>query len=286
MELADLKTLIAVIEAGGITHAAKELHRVPSSITARILQLEESLGVQLFLREKKRLLPTQKGRSLYEDARRIVELADKAEQDVKNTEPGGTFRIGSQETAAAVRLPAILARLHELYPRMQLKLTIGTSRGLCEKIIENSLDAAFVIDTPADGRLERAVAFEEELVLVTPAGHHPVREPVHIECNTALVFQDGCSYRNRLLSWFWSHGREPARVVEFASSHAILGGVIAGMGVGMIPASVLDNYQSRDGLAVHPLPPPFGKSLTELVWRKGMVSANLSSLRESLGNAG
>lgn len=74
MEFANLKALISLVENGTITLAATDLNRVPSAITTRIQQLEDDLGVQLFLREKKRLLVTSKGLSLYEYACRIVAL--------------------------------------------------------------------------------------------------------------------------------------------------------------------------------------------------------------------
>jgi Transcriptional regulator len=74
---------MAVMEEGSISHAAKTLHRVPSGVTARILQMEADLGVQLFLREKKRLLPTAKGQTLYDYARRVLALLDEAENSVR-----------------------------------------------------------------------------------------------------------------------------------------------------------------------------------------------------------
>ena len=55
MELSDLKIFQAVVEEGGITRAADKLLRVQSSVTTRIKQLEQNLGVELFLREGKKL---------------------------------------------------------------------------------------------------------------------------------------------------------------------------------------------------------------------------------------
>ena len=74
---------MAVMEEGSISRAAKILHRVPSGITARILQIEEDLDVPLFLREKRRLLPTAKGQTLYGYARRVLALLDEAENSVR-----------------------------------------------------------------------------------------------------------------------------------------------------------------------------------------------------------
>lgn len=65
MEMSDLRTFLAVMDSGSISHAAKALHRVPSGITARIMQMEEELGVQLFLREKAAAAHRQRADALH-----------------------------------------------------------------------------------------------------------------------------------------------------------------------------------------------------------------------------
>lgn len=278
MEVSDLRTFMAVMDSGSISHAAKVLHRVPSGITARIMQMEEELGVQLFLREKKRLLPTARGHTLYTYARKICSLMDEAELCIKGMEPGGRLRIGALESAAAARLPEILARLHAEYPSVELELVIGTSSSLYVDVLENRLDAVFVVDAPHDDRLERVAAFEERLVLIATSGHAPIHTPDDIGRKAVLAFQGGCAYRNRLVNWFRAYGWEPQHIVELASYHAIVGGVIAGMGVGVVPASVLELCRTNGMLSVHTLEHPVCNAVTELVWRKGMASANVAAV--------
>jgi DNA-binding transcriptional LysR family regulator len=282
MELADLKTLLSVVEHGSITRAAKALNRVPSGITTRILHLEEDLGVKLFLREKKRLFVTPEGKGLYEYARRIVDLASEAERYVKNAAPGGKFRIGAMESTAAARLPGPLAKLHARYPLLELELTTGTSRFLREQLLDNRLDAAFVADIGFDDRLAHVSAFEEELVLIAHEAHEPIHEPGDISDKTMLAFKDGCSYRSRMLRWFSAYNLVPGRIAELASYHAIMGGTAAGMGIGLIPMSVLELFSNRFMLSIHPLAHPLGRVPTALAWRKGMPSANISALQECL----
>ena len=64
MDLADLRIFNTVVRAGGITRAAEKLHRVQSNVTTRIRQLEQDLGVPLFIREGKRLHLTPAGHLL------------------------------------------------------------------------------------------------------------------------------------------------------------------------------------------------------------------------------
>ncbi|MDD2994436.1 MAG: LysR family transcriptional regulator [Pygmaiobacter sp.] len=286
MEVSDLRTFIAVMETGGISLAAKSLHRVPSGVTARIMQMEEDLGIKLFLREKKRLLPTARGQTLYAYARRITALMDEAELCVKGMEPGGRFRIGALESAAAARLPEILAHLHAEYPAIELELAIGTSCSLYEDILENRLDAVFIVDAPADERLERVEAFNERLVLIATSGHAPIHTPDDIGRKAVLAFQGGCAYRKRLVNWFRAYGWEPQHIVELASYHAIVGGVIAGMGVGVVPASVLELCRTNGMLSVHALEHPLCSAVTELVWRRGMASANVAAICRCLSICG
>ncbi|GKW14742.1 LysR family transcriptional regulator [Pectobacterium carotovorum subsp. carotovorum] len=278
MEIVDLKTLIALVEQGGITQAAKTLNRVPSAITTRLQQLESTLGVALFLREKKRFILTQEGRSLYDYAKQIIELVDEAENRVRHSMPGGKFRLGALDSMAATRLPAPLARLHAQNPTLELELSTGISKWLYDALLDNRLDAAFLADAPQDDRLERLPVFEEALFIISPAGQKAIHTPDDVRNGTVLAFSDGCSYRDRLLRWYLAHQRKPQRIVEMTSYHAIVSGVAAGMGIGIVPAVLLTLFPDRSLIGTHAISGSESRIVTELLWRKGMRSANLSAL--------
>ncbi|MFJ5427804.1 LysR family transcriptional regulator [Pectobacterium actinidiae] len=278
VEIVDLKTLIALVEQGGITQAAKTLNRVPSAITTRLQQLESTLGVALFLREKKRFILTQEGRSLYDYSKRIIALVDEAENRVRHSMPGGKFRLGALDSMAATRLPAPLARLHAQNPTLELELSTGISKWLYDALLDNRLDAAFLADAPQDDRLERLPVFEEALFIISPAGQKAIHTPDDVRNGTVLAFSDGCSYRDRLLRWYLAHQRKPQRIVEMTSYHAIVSGVAAGMGIGIVPAVLLTLFPDRSLIGTHAISGSESRIVTELLWRKGMRSANLSAL--------
>ncbi len=278
MEIIDLKTLVSVVEHGSITRAAKELNRVPSGITTRILQLEDTLGVQLFLREKKRLFITPQGQELCDYAKKIIDLLTEAENRLKGAKPGGLFRIGAMESTIATRLTEPLAKLYERYENLQLELTAGTSRFLYEQLLNNCLDAVFIADPQIDERIEHVPVFKEELVFIAPCGYRPILEPHDIARKTILVFKQGCAYRNRLMDWFRSYGLEPNRIAELTSYHAILGGAAAGMGVGIAPASVVELFPQKNMLSIQQFSHSLAIANTVLAWRKGMKTANVVEL--------
>jgi len=282
MELSDLHVFRTVVHAGGVTRAADRLHRVQSNVTARVKKLEEELGVALFIREGKRLQLSSAGKTLLEYADRLIALADEARDALHDARPRGVLRLGSMESTAAARLPAPLSTYHERYPEVAVELHIGAPRELTAQVLAGALDAALVADPVSDPRLDSVAVFEEALVLVTEAGHPPIGTPRDVQKRTLLAFHPGCPHRKRLEDWFARYGVPAERVVEMASYHAILGCALAGMGVALMPRSVLDTYTERARLMVNPLTGKFGASRTYLVWRKEAPQARVAALAELL----
>src|SRR3954469_9504364 len=122
MDLPDLQIFRTVVQEGGITRAAERLHRVQSNVTTRIRQLEEDLGVALFIRDGKRLHLAPAGQILLDYAERLLALADEARGAVRDERPRGAFRLGAMESTAAVRLPGLLSEYHKRHPGVVLEL--------------------------------------------------------------------------------------------------------------------------------------------------------------------
>lgn len=279
MDLSDLLIFRTVVEAGGITAAANRLHRVQSNVTARIQKLEEDLGTALFTRAGKRLQITPAGRTLLDYAHRLLALADEARAALQeNAAPRGLLRLGTMESTAGVRLPGPLSEYHRRYPAVRVELQTGSPRDLITRLFANDSDAALVAEPVSDARLATLAVFDEELVLVTARDHPAVRRPADLREGSILAFHPGCPHRERLERWFGQGGREIARTVELASYHVMLGCVAAGMGVALMPRSVLAGFVERDRLREHRLAPPFQRARTLLVWRKDQPQANVMAL--------
>jgi DNA-binding transcriptional LysR family regulator len=281
MELTDLHIFRTVVEAGGVTRAASKLHRVQSNVTTRIRQLEDELGVALFLREGKRLQLSPAGAVLLGYADRLLELAREARDALHDTTPRGLLRVGSMESTAAVRLPGPLSAYHRRYPQVTLELHTGNTRHLVAQVLGGELDVALMAE-PVDARLERMPAFLEELVIVAEAGHPPIESPADVKKRALLAFESGCAYRKRLEDWLGSDGLMPDRIVELTSYHAILGCAVAGMGIGILPRSVLNTFVEGDSVSVHPLPRDQRKVWTVMAWRTGTRSAKIDAFVEVL----
>lgn len=288
MELADLHIFRTVVSEGGITRAAARLNRVQSNVTTRIRQLEADLGVELFVREGRRLNLSPAGRLLLAYAERLLELAEEARHAVQDATPRGRLRLGSMESTAAVRLPGPLADFHQRYPEVRLELTTGDTRRLVAQVLAGELDACLVAEPVDDPRLEKQVLFREELVIVTEAAHPPVhsaRDLAAAAAGTIITFAPGCAYRKRLEDWFARDGVLPQRVVEVSSYHAILGCLVAGMGMALLPRSVLESYAGAGLLAAHPLSGRSGEANTVALWRRGASIPAVNALVQLLAAA-
>lgn len=282
MELSDLHIFRTVVRAGGVTRAAAQLHRVQSNVTTRVRQLEEELGVKLFLREGKRLRLSPTGAVLLEYAERLLRLAQEAREALLDQVPRGLLRLGAMESTAAVRLPAPLSEYHRRYPDVTLELRTGNPQQLATAVLAGDLDAALVVEPIPDAPLEKVPLYEEELVLVADADHPPIKSGRDLKMRTALAFEPGCPHRKRLEDWFTRNRQMPERTIEMSSYHALLGCAVAGMGVALMPRSVVEAFPERARLSVHTLPSGQDTARTVVIWRRGVEMPKVRALVEIL----
>ena len=284
MDLADLAIFKAVVEEGGIVRAARKLHRVQSSVTSRIQQLEASVGTQLFLRNKQRLHLSSSGEVLLGYADRLLGLAEEARNAVAEGPPRGVLRLGALESTTASRLPAVFCAFHERFPDVRIELTTGTNDALVGAVSDRRLDAAFVAVAPGRPELEHAGVFRERLVLITALAHAAVRRAADVAEDTVIAFPRGCAYRRVLERWIGDKGLTSVRVLELGSYHAIVACVASGAGVAIVPQSVLATVQC-DLVAVHRLPKVLSDVVTPLIWRSGEHTPPVVALREVMRSA-
>ncbi|WP_434705356.1 LysR family transcriptional regulator [Pseudomonas sp. Z1-12] len=277
MEFSQLRIFQAVAEEGSITRAAERLHRVPSNLSTRLKQLEEQLGVDLFLRERQRLQLSPAGKVLLDYAAKLFALHDEAHAAVQGGQPAGDFLLGTMYSTAATHLPDLLAAYHRRYPAVNLQVQSGPSGELFEGLLTNRLDAALV-DGPLElAGLDGVPLCDERLVLITEADHPPVRSALDVQGRAVFTFRRGCSYRMRLEAWFAHDHATMGRAMEIESYQGMLACVIAGSGVALMSESMLASLPGRERVTVHPLAEPFASATTWLMWRKGMVGANLNA---------
>jgi DNA-binding transcriptional LysR family regulator len=283
MNFADLQVFKSVVDEGGVIRAASKLHRVPSAVTTRIKQLEASMGVKLFHRDKQRLHLSPAGELLLGYAERLIPLSEEARDVVTGTTPRGIFKLGALESTTASRLPPILAGFHSRYPDVRLELTTGTNDGLLGQLAERKIDAAFMAEAPGGQSFEYTPVFHERLTLISNVDQPPIKRARDVDGLSLIAFPEGCAYRRVLLRWLGADSLARFRVLDLSSYHAIVACVTAGAGIALVPESVLD-AMPHVKVRLHPLPKAQSQIVTPLVWRRGEISASVLALRTQLAS--
>ncbi|HWO97443.1 MAG TPA: LysR family transcriptional regulator [Bacillus sp. (in: firmicutes)] len=269
MDLHTLKIFQTVARLGSISQAARELKYAQSNITMKIQQLETDLQTTLFYRHNRGTSLTDKGSTLLTYTEKIFDLIEETKTVMSDDQtPRGSLIIGSMETTAAVRLPSLISKYHKDYPDVDLTLRTGPTEQNIQGVLQYELDGAFVAGPIEHPELIQKEVIQEELVLITDTVHPPLSSIQDLQTRTLLVFRTGCSYREKLEQWLHQEKVTPNKIMEFGTLDAIIGCVSAGLGISMLPQSVIAKHVQDGTLRQHSIPNPYGKVKTIFIYRK------------------
>ncbi|OMF08863.1 LysR family transcriptional regulator [Paenibacillus amylolyticus] len=280
MESGDLRIFQCVAQEGNLTKAASKLGYVQSNVTARIRHLEAEVGTTLFIRHNRGMTLSPAGEVLLAYADKIIGLLNEASKALRSTStPSGALRIGSTQTAAAVRLPELFAKYYRQYPDVSLSLATGNSQMLIDQVIGYELEGAFIGCACDHPDIESINVFDEELYVVS-SGMGPEEE---LTRKPILVYSMGCSYRQTLEEWLHLSGVNRPVIMEFGTLEAIISGVTSGMGISLLPEIVIRQQIESGNLRKHSLPSGISRMMTRFITRKdAFVSSALGAFMAML----
>jgi DNA-binding transcriptional LysR family regulator len=291
MELRHLRYFAAVAETCHFGRAAERLHMAQPALSQSIRQLEAELGTPLFVRTTRQVTLTPAGEFLQEEARRVLGAVDDSVRGVQRIAEGtrGLVRVAFTGTAAFTHLPLIARTLQRELPAVSLEihadlLTPAQSAGLRD----GSLDLG-VLRPPATGDdLELRSLDVEPLVLAAPADHRLAEEPVvgmsDLRSEPFVVYAGHRSTVNdAVLASCKAAGFAPRQEHEAPGTAVLLALVAAGLGIGLVPASVravpLAGVVFRDVAGA-------GSVELALAWRRDARSPLVRSVIDALEQAG
>jgi DNA-binding transcriptional LysR family regulator len=284
MDINAFKVFRTVAIEGSVTRAAERLNYVQSNVTARIQQLEKELGISLFYRHHKKLTLTPAGHELLPYANKILGIFNEAIEAVLHSSvPRGVLSIGAMESTAAVRLPQIFARYHKQYPQVELSVFTAPTEEQVAAVLQYKIEGAFVDGPIEHPEIVEELAFEERLVLVTPPSNQPLELEYFLNEPILLPFAR-CVYLDRWQKWLREQGYNPMKVMEFGTLDGILGCIENGLGVTILPKSMIDLWVRQGRLRCYPIPEPHGVVPTMFIRRSDSYISN--ALRQFLGLAG
>ncbi|WP_244444242.1 LysR family transcriptional regulator [Lutibaculum baratangense] len=228
-----LRALITLRDAGGFAAAAARLHLTQPAVSHRLRRLEVAIGQTLVLRGHGPLSLTGAGADLAGYAERIVALHDEAVQSLQRGAYSGVVELGLTEAIVSGDLAGVLGQYRRLYPQVDVRCRVDTSKLLAQGLREGRFDLALL--QAFTDRLEPGdeTLWEERLVWVASAD-----SPGGVQDEIPYVsFDRECFYRDWAETTLRETGRRLEVVLECGSLAGATSAVQAGLGISLLPES-------------------------------------------------
>lgn len=230
-----------------LTEVANALATSQSGVSKHIRDLEEELGVELFVRRGKRLTDiTEPGREIAAIAARMLMDAEnirRVAHDLGGIE-AGTLTLATTHMQARYALPPVIARFRKAYPQVQLVLHQSSPSDIARELLDGRADIG--VATEAVAAIPDLVAFPYyswRHGIVVPKGHPLAREALSLQALAQfplITYQQGFTGRPVIDRAFEEAGLAPSIVMEAIDSDVIKAYVEMGLGVGIVAEQAFD----------------------------------------------
>ena len=295
MELRTLHYFTVVAQELNITRAAEKLNMSQPPLSNQIKALEEELGVQLFIRGKRRLELTEEGGLLLRRAVQIQELADKTRQEIASLREGmtGVIYLSMVEGRAPFLAARWIAGFREEFPLVRYNLWNGSSDDVLDRLRKGLADLA-VIAAPYDTEHLEGFPVGREPWIAMLHPDHPLAQtvgdtiPLSSLAGEPLIVPSRKSRMDAIRRWFGEVGAEPHILCEMSNYMDAAALTSQGVGISIFPQTV----DVSNGLVVSKVViQPSRQVEYILVWNRGQPPSGLTRefihfVQENLRNDG
>ena len=291
LELRHLRYVIAVAEEGSFRRAAERLHISQPPLSRQVREVEEGLGVHLFVRGQAGVASTPAGLAFVVEARRTLAQAERVVQAARSAQPRATFSVGFTTVFDRSAFPEVTASFQRQFPGVRVVERRKHSVHLVRDVEREALDVAFIgLHTETRG-LTSIKLTEEPVVVALPAAH-PLSKRRRIGLED-LTDEPLFWFERRLNPGYHDHcqavfdrvGFRPRAVAEPGDHHVLLGLIAQGRAVAFMSSSL--RQVKRQGVVFRPLKPNVPLTMgVVLVHPPGPASPLLKSFLRGLSPRG
>lgn len=249
LKFEQVRAFLHVARGADNTSAANALHLSPPAITARVKNLQQVLGVDLFERDKNgRRLLSKRGEIMLSYAEQLEYLVTQIARDV--AEPDGQqrlVRIGVAETIAQTWMSDLLFEFQQRHPDLQVEIQVDISSHLLQALNARKIDIALAIGPRSDNRIEKFALPPITLNWYTCAGNsvHDAEAAARMFGKPIVTYPKNTVQFRQMREAAWSHGGHQLRIIPCSSLSSSLKLVCAGFGVAALPAFLAEDMQRR-----------------------------------------
>jgi DNA-binding transcriptional LysR family regulator len=236
MNVAVLKTLVAIVDRGSFAAAAREVGCTPSAVSLQVRQLEAWFGQLLFDRSARTARPTPFALEAATAARDVA-----ARLEALRTRPvarvSGRVRLGAIASVQTANLPQALRTVRDRHPDLRVEVSLADSDELIAAVKAGRIDAAVLVRPSSGGstRLAWQDLARQPFVMLVPPGVPAGPAPELLQ-RFGLIRYDTALTGGRIAAQYVRHVFPQARIVmEVRSIDAIVAMVSAGLGVSIVP---------------------------------------------------
>jgi LysR family positive regulator for ilvC len=257
MDFDELRLFLHLSRSLHFGRTSRERHISPSALSRSIQRLEDQLGAQLLVRDRRSVALTDEGRMLQGFALETLSRLEAVEQRLKKDQERllGSVSIFASVTACQSFLPPLLSEFRRAHPAVQIRLETGHALDALAKLRSGAVDVAVAaLPDKVPPTLSARVVVKIPLVFVAPAESSEVRQlclrdPIAWG-EVPMVLPSGGLARDAVDAWFRRKHIPPRIYGEVAGNEAILSLVSLGCGVGVVPRLVADQSPLRSSLSV------------------------------------
>jgi len=290
IELRHLRQFIAVAEELNFRRAAERIHIDQTPLSRTIRDLEDQLGVQLFVRAPRKLHLTPAGLRLLQEARKVLIRMERTQRAVRDTDARSRapLRIGLADGVSQQKLSACLISWREAAPAIQLEVTEMRAPELAQALQREELDAGFSFGLPNDHSIAQQPAWSYAAMALLPLGHELASRP---ELDLAellafpLLFYNAArlpGLRQQMREMLERHMATPTITGEACTLNGYVTRVAAGMGVGLVDAGHVAMLRRSDVVA---LPLREDERITTYVLRKAQRFGSYDPIQRFVAHA-
>ncbi|GAA5110006.1 DNA-binding transcriptional regulator OxyR [Orbus sasakiae] len=275
MNIRDLEYFVALAEYRHFRKAADACNVSQPTLSGQIRKLEDELGVMLLERTSRKVLFTQTGLMLVDQAREVLrnvqifkEMASKQGEDMS-----GPMHIGLIPTLAPYLLPHIITLLHDTYPSLELYLHEAQTHVLVSQLEQGKLDCVILAQVKETSPFIELPLFDEPMYLAVPASNSLAKQPLvnlsDLRGEKFLMLEDGHCLRNHAMGYCFQAGIEEDKRFKATSLETLRSMISAGRGITLFPELAAPNERVRDNICYIPCLDPIPSRAIELIYRPG-----------------
>lgn len=208
MEIRVLRYFLTVVREESITKAAEVLHITQPTLSRQLAQMEETLGVQLFIRGTRKITLTNEGLLMRRRAEEILELVDKTERELveQDEELEGVVAIGGGDIKAVQLLPEIVRSFREKYPKVTFEVYTATADHIKDRIDRGLTDIGLLLEPINIDKYDFIRLNQKEKWVVSMHPDDPLAKNEYVTADdlvgVPLMMPHRLNVQSELANWF------------------------------------------------------------------------------------